>query len=227
MLQACHQFAVELNRPELANAYGSLGSLDGWAGRSGFRAVLPPAGFWPFTLLFGATQVLRVYGGEGVAALIPALYLMGEEDRKPKDIWKHFLRARRNESPRAWILLPGQGHWPKGVSSEENKTTAEDWRAWAANDIVIPWAEAIIQLRLAESVDPKEGSVKLRNLRIQDGWLGDISTGRIAAYNQFEGEKSTASWFPTEGVAKAWAKFSFPDGSSKGNNEKEPEDSNK
>lgn len=92
---------------------------------------------------------------------------------------------------------------------------------------MIPWAEAIIQLRLAESVDPKEGSVKLRNLRIQDGWLGDISTGRIAAYNQFEGEKSTAPWFPTEGVAKAWAKFSFPDGSSKGNNEKEPEDSNK
>ncbi len=130
MLQACHQFAVELNRPELANAPMVL-----WGHSMGGRVAQDFARFAPRRVL-AFHIALRGYPSpeefmeeKEVAALIPALYLMGEEDRKPKDIWKHFLRARRNESPRTWILLPGQGHWPKGVSSEENKTTAEDWRA--------------------------------------------------------------------------------------------------
>ena len=67
---------------------------------------------------------------------------------------------------------------------------------------------------MPEGADAGKGPVELRALRIQDGWLGDINTGRIAAYSQFQGEKSTASWFPNEEVAEAWAGFSFPEGES-------------
>ena len=46
------------------------------------------------------------------AMKVPGLYLMGEADKKPQDIRDHFHRARAAGSPRTWVWLPGQDHWP-------------------------------------------------------------------------------------------------------------------
>ncbi|MGI9244223.1 MAG: alpha/beta hydrolase [Verrucomicrobiales bacterium] len=212
MLKACNQFATELSRPELRHAPLVL-----WGHSMGGRVAQDFVRFSPSRVLAIHIALRKLpsskefMGEEAAPMKVPALYLMGEKDSKPDDIRVHFMRSRSNGSPRAWIRLPGQGHWPKGMSFGKDDTTTEDWRSWAANDVVIPWTEAVIQLRLPESLDSETEPVELRELRIEDGWLGDVETGRIASYTRFKGEKSTASWFPNEEVAKAWTGFSFPE----------------
>ena len=211
ILTACDQFAAELKCPELKHAPFVL-----WGHSMGARVAQDFVRFRP-------SRVLTFHIGlrlgpsskefmeeEADAMLVPGLYLMGEKDRKPKDIREHFARARKEGSPRAWIWLPGQSHWPKGMDFTKDSTTPADWRAWAANDVVIPWTEAMIRLRLPKDSDPGKGSVKLFPIDITQGWLGDIQTGQVTPYNTFPGGKSEASWFPNEKVAKAWAQFSFP-----------------
>jgi len=91
------------------------------------------------------------------------------------------------------------------MSFEEDETTTEDWRAWSANDIVIPWTQAMIDLRLPDNADPRKGPVPLLDPVIEKGWLVDAETAQVACHSEFRGDKSQASWFPSEEVAKAWA----------------------
>ena len=44
---------------------------------------------------------------------------------------------------------------------------------------------------------------------IEKGWLGLIDSGALAPYAKFEGDKSTASWYPNQEVANAWINFAF------------------
>jgi len=208
MLKACDRFAAELDRPELTHAPFVL-----WGHSMGGRVVQDFARYMPSRVL-GFHIALRAFAGpeafmrEGPDSMrIPALYLMGENDNTPTDIREHFVRARANGSPRAWIRLKGQEHWPRGMSMEEDRTSDEDWRAWMANDVVIPWTEAMIRLRLPGDADPCEGPITLLDPVIEQGWLGNTETGRIAACAEFEGDKSQASWFPDEEVARAWAGY--------------------
>jgi hypothetical protein len=92
---------------------------------------------------------------------------------------------------------------------KKNETTPKDWRAWAANDVVIPWTEAMIRLRLPTGGIAKQKPVKLRSIKIEEGWLGSIDSGALAPYSKFEGNKSTTSWYPNREIANAWFKFDF------------------
>lgn len=204
MLDACDQFAVELERPELKHAPFIL-----WGHSMGGRVAQDFARFRPSRVLAfhialrGFPSSEEFMQEEPEAMKISALYLMGTEDQTPADMHAHFVRARTADSPRAWVALPGQGHWPKGMDCEKDETGEEDWRLWVANEVVIPWTQAMIRLRLPE------GAVELRDVRVEQGWLGDVETGQIAPYDAFGGDKSRACWFPSEQVAAAWAKFVF------------------
>lgn len=204
MLTACDQFADELGRPELKHAPLIL-----WGHSMGGRVAQDFARFRPsrvlaFHIALRAFPSTEEFMAEEPAAMkIPALYLMGTEDQTPADMHAHFVRARAAGSPRAWVPLPGQGHWPNGMDFERDETSEEGWRAWAANEVVIPWTEAMIQLRLPE------GAAELRDVRIEQGWLGDVESGQIAPYDAFGGSRSQACWFPNEQVAAAWVKFAF------------------
>jgi hypothetical protein len=212
MLAACDQFAVELERPELKHAPLVL-----WGHSMGGRVAQDFVRFRPsrvlaFHIALRSNPSSEEFMEEEPEAMrVPGLYLMGDEDRKPQDIREHFARARKEGSPRAWIWLPGQEHWPKGMYFDKDETTPRDWRAWAANEVVIPWTETMIRLRLPKDCDPSKGPVKLLPIDNAQGWLGDIKTGEVAPYTTFPGRKSEASWFPNEETAKAWARFSFPD----------------
>lgn len=210
IMAACDQFADELDRPELKHAPFVL-----WGHSMGGRVAQDFVRFRPSRVLAfhiglrGNPSDEEFMDEEPDAMRVPGLYLMGEEDKKPRDIRAHFLRARKQGSPRAWIWLPGQDHWPKGMGFREDNTTPEDWRAWVANDIVIPWTDEMIKLRLPKNADPREGPVKLLEINSKRGWLGNIQSGQIAPSKKFLGSKSDASWFPSEEVAKAWVDFSF------------------
>jgi len=206
ILKVCDQFAEELDRPELKHAPFVL-----WGHSMGGRVAQDFARYRPSRVL-AFHIALRAFPSsaefmreEPDAMKIPALYLVGEHDSTPPDMHAHFVQARIHKAPRAWILLKGQGHWPRGMSFEEDETTTEDWRAWSANDIVIPWTQAMIDLRLPDNADPRKGPVTLLDPVIEKGWLVDAETAQVACHSEFRGDKSQASWFPSEEVAKAWA----------------------
>ncbi|MEM1296757.1 MAG: sulfatase-like hydrolase/transferase [Verrucomicrobiota bacterium] len=211
ILEACDQFAEQLNRPELKHAPFVL-----WGHSMGGRVAQDFVRFRPsrvlaFHIALRSNPSSKESMEEELAATkVPALYLMGAEDRKPDDIRQHFHRARNHHAPRAWIWLPGQGHWPVGMDFKKNETTPVEWSAWVANDVVIPWTEAVIELRMPANANPTHGPVELRELSVDSGWLGEIETGVITPYQNFPGDASKASWFPNQTVAKAWVQFSKP-----------------
>lgn len=216
MLKAGELFAAELKRPELKHAPFVL-----WGHSMGGRVAQDFVRFRPdrvlaFHIALRANPSDAEFMKEEAHALkVPGLYLMGANDGKPADIRKHFKHARNSNSPRAWVWLPGQSHWPQGMHFKTNRTSPENWRAWSANEVVIPWTEAIIRLRLPVTTGSPKGPIKLRDVRLENGWLGEIDTGAIASYAQFDGKRSIASWFPTEKIARAWVKFAFPNRQSK------------
>lgn len=211
ILTACDQFAKNLNRPELRHAPFVL-----WGHSMGGRVAQDFVRFKPsrvlaFHIALRANPSTENFMVEEAAAQqVPGLYLMGQDDGKVQDIREHFTRARQKGSPRAWVWLPGQAHWPKGMHFDKDETTEADWKAWAAHDVVIPWTEAIIRLRMPKDADPAKGPVALLTLETSHGWLGDIPTGWVAAQSRFTGSKSKASWFPNEETAEAWSLFCQP-----------------
>ena len=210
MLKACEQFSGELNRAELKDVPFVL-----WGHSMGGRVAQDFARFQPsrvlaFLIALRANPSDAEFMQEDAKVVkVPALYLMGANDKKPKDIREHFERARQLNAPRAWVWLPGQEHWPEGMDFRKNETNATQWNAWAATDVVIPWIEAMIQLRLPNSNDAVKRPVKLREIELSAGVLGDNQSGDFAAFESFKGMKATASWFPNDDVARAWARFSY------------------
>lgn len=204
--QACNQFALKIKRPELRNVPFVL-----WGHSMGGR-VTQDFVRWNPSRIIAFHIALRAHPSpdefmkeEQEAMHVPGLYLMGAQDNKPQDIQEHFHKARKNNAPRAWVWLPGQSHWPKGMDFQKNETTEEEWRAWAANDIVIPWTETMIQSRLP--VINQKASILLRNISMESGVLAHIPTGEIYPYSLYPGDKSQASWFPNKQIAETWAIF--------------------
>ncbi|MDB4614234.1 alpha/beta hydrolase [bacterium] len=128
ILKACDQFAQNLNRPELKHAPFVL-----WGHSMGGRVAQDFVRFRPtrvlaFHIALRANPTPKELMEEEPEAMgVPGLYLMGAEDKKPSDIREHFRRARRNDSPRAWVWLPGQSHWPNGMSFKKDETSVADW----------------------------------------------------------------------------------------------------
>lgn len=205
MLKACDQFAEQLKRPELKHAPLVL-----WGHSMGGRVTqdfvrYAPSRVLTFIIALRAKPTAEEHMvEEPQARKVPGLYVMGKLDEHPADIRAHFERARAGGSGRAWVWLPGQGHWPKG---RDRPTSFKAWRAWAASDVVLPWIEAMVKLRMPDGADATKGPVKLRGVDLKQGWLGNIETNEIAPYDKYKGDKSKASWFPNADIARAWKKF--------------------
>ncbi|MEN1681951.1 MAG: hypothetical protein AAGJ46_20405 [Planctomycetota bacterium] len=210
MLSACEQFASALDRPELETAPFVL-----WGHSMGGRVTQDFVRFMPSRVvtfhiaLRGHPSSKPFMEEEEVAQSVPGLYLMGAKDGRPKDIREHFESARKRQSPRAWVWLPGQSHWPKGMSFDQDATTPADWRAWSANEVVIPWTEAMIRLRLPKETPPAGETIELLPIDMTRGWLGNPETGHVAPYSAYSGTKPQASWFPSKEGAEAWTSYAF------------------
>lgn len=209
MLKACDQFSETLNRPELKHAPFIL-----WGHSMGGRVAQDFVRFKPsrvlaFQVALRANPTPKELMEEEAAAMdVPGLYLMGENDGKPTDIREHFRRARQHGSPRAWVWLPGQSHWPKGMYFEKDETSVADWRAWAAHEVVIPWTEAMIKLRIPKNADPRKGTIKLLPVDLKKGWLANLRSPKLVPFADSNEIDSESSWFPTEKVAAAWVSYS-------------------
>ena len=73
----------------------------------------------------------------------------------------------------------------------------------------IPWCEAIAAMRLPKYPPRSGGPVKLRDVKLADGWLGqspkiETTLATVAPYNEYEGDKTKTVWLPSRSVAFIW-----------------------
>ncbi|MEM6504322.1 MAG: alpha/beta hydrolase [Planctomycetota bacterium] len=209
ILKACEQFAVQLVRPELRHTPFVL-----WGHSMGGRVAQDFARFIPnrvvaFVIAMRAHPSEPAMMEEEDAAMqIPALYIMGADDNKPKDIYAHYEHARKNGSPRAWVWVPKQKHWPAGMGHEGNQTTESDWNKWSANDLVLPWIDAVVQLRMPVDAEKMDQPIRLRPIQTSKGWLGHLCTNEIMIYRNDDANDPAWSWFPTWQIAECWIEIS-------------------
>lgn len=66
--------------------------------------------------------------------------------------------------------------------------------------VTINWMNTILAFRLP--ADP--WSHPLRDIAETSGWLGNRATGEVAPFDEYPGDRSSASWLPSESTAKEW-----------------------
>jgi hypothetical protein len=126
---------------------------------------------------------------------VPMLFTLGaipDAFKMPPDITNKFLPARADG-------------WPWGLGVQHG--CAHDFGNAAA--LMLPWLNAVIAARLPHAPSVLDAPPKLRDLRLVDGWLGDLGTisnqwAIIAPWSDFKGDRSRAAWFPSRGVAMIW-----------------------
>ena len=123
--------------------------------------------------------------------------------------------------PDAFKMLPG-------IESNFVPARADGW-PWAlglqhgcAHDfgnsatLQIAWMSRIIASRLPSDADTRSVSPRLRDLKLEDGWIGDIGSisnqwATIGPWGEFKGDKSRAAWFPNRAVAYVWRAWQTKD----------------
>ncbi len=75
--------------------------------------------------------------------------------------------------------------------------------------LFVPWMIAVAEARIPKDWDPRSGPPKLRAMRQEDGWLGDRASvegnfATVAAWADYRGDKSLATWLPSRAVACVW-----------------------
>ncbi len=128
---------------------------------------------------------------------VPAMVMCGTVDkyllRSRQDKVVATMRKTRNAAM-CVMMEGGVGHGP-----------ADRGLVW---EFITDFCKAAMRVRLGE-----DG--KLRPVAIEEGWLGAVydfeKGGRqlldIAPYAEFDGDRSTANWFPDEQFAKAWQAY--------------------
>lgn len=216
LLNAFADLAQQSGHPEVVNAPLCLfGHSNATAFVSGFGSKHPERIFaWvAFKSAFGAQfSKPEIYP-------IPGLVISGEKDDSYfQDQLTTVKKLRKeNHALMHMIVEPGGGHWPEGAGG--TKTLA----------IIKAFMRTAFHLRVPPDADPSKGPVKLIDAVEANGWLGKNLDGlrvrdpkfkwswetpvvvgqllEIAPYAQYAGDKSEASWLPTEEYARKWQEF--------------------
>jgi hypothetical protein len=125
----------------------------------------------------------HAYGLNGATPGIPGFFLIGnlDESYRRANITGVFEAGRKTGSPWA-ISIDPYYHGP-----------IVDF------ELMFTWIEAVLAARL-----PLTAGGPLRAMTNTSAWLGDRSTGAIAAYDCYGATVSTASWLPSHATALRW-----------------------
>lgn len=129
------------------------------------------------------------------AATVPHAFTLGaipDDFKMLPGIEASFVPARKQGRP--WGLAVQWG-------------CAHDWGNSAA--LFVPWIVAVSEMRIPKDWDPLAGPPKLKDVRQEDGWLGDRSTvdgsfATIASWADYKGDKALATWLASRYVAFVW-----------------------
>lgn len=128
-------------------------------------------------------------GTNPTIAGIPVLFALGEKDKE--------VVVETQELPKQAFLRYRKINAPWALASEAN--TAHE--TGDTRLLAIPYFDALLTLRL-----PKNGKY-LRPIDRTQGWLGDISTRKIAPTNEYQGYPQQAAWLPNEETARKWQEY--------------------
>lgn len=123
---------------------------------------------------------------------IPVLTVFGEKDGSQMEkLLGKLPVARKSEA-----------HWGLAVQWNRKHEFGQ------ANNLSFVFMEDVIAKRV-----PKEGA-KLTEIPLEEGWLADLETwskdGKIpnvSSWKDYKGDRTKASWFPSERVAMTWRSF--------------------
>jgi hypothetical protein len=195
-------FGEETGHPELSHAPLFL---YGHSNGTGFSAVFPayqPDRVWAWVSMRPGIT-FQVY--QPGAASVPGLIIFGEDDpfltRPTVAENLAVVPALRKNHGAAWnfVVEPGTGHGPGE-------------KTWP---LVFSFLRHTFATRVPSDAEPRRGTVKLRTLSVESGYLGhnwDSAKGgyqdlTIAPYAEFPTDKSTASWLINAAYAADWQAF--------------------
>lgn len=110
-------------------------------------------------------------------------------------------------------FLPARAEgWPWGLGVQWG--CAHDFANSAA--LMTAWVEAAVAARLPADWAPRRGPPALRDIRLEDGWLGDRSTiegtwATVASWKDYRGDRDKATWLVDRSVAFVWRAWQTKD----------------
>jgi len=183
ILEAVHDAASISGHPEIATVpLVVYGMSEGGPEASGFAARNPErvAGLFLHAPL--AVSAVRT----GKALGVPTFVALAELDTHVNNA----AVTAAFEGNRAAGAL-----WGLGVEA----AVRHDELAWAQHGLTFDWINTILDLRL-----PANRSDPLRDVAEASGWLGNRSTGQVAPWASYAGDRASATWLPSQAVAERW-----------------------
>ncbi len=195
-------FGKKSAHPELAHAPLFL---YGHSNGTGFSAIFPAAEgarVWAWVSMRPGIT-FQVY--QPNAARVPGLVIFGEDDP--------FLARPSKEENLAVVPLMRKNHqalWNFAVEPKTGHGPGE--KTWP---LVFSFLCHTFAARVPTEADPRQGSVALKALDVESGYLGqnwDATTGgyqslRVAPFASFSGDKATAVWLINADYATDWQAF--------------------
>lgn len=187
LLAALEELAVESRHAELATAPLLLDGLS-----AGGCFVYAFTRTFPERVIGFRTQKGGCHDTRdgGAAKQVPGFLDIGGVDTQSRCLNLTALFDANRPAGALWTLAvePGKGHVPI-----QNL------------DVMLGWLEAVLALRL-----PATAGGALRPIAEDSGWLGDRETAAVASFDDYEKNRSQASWLPSAQVAADWSAFVSP-----------------
>lgn len=182
---ALAEFARKSGHPELAGAKFCLVGMSAGAGMSVNIARLMPD-----RVIAAGPVCLEVGPRSPESMAIPMLTIFGERDGGQYEKLMARLPEAREQGARFGIAV----QWRRKHEFAR------------ANNLLMPFFDAVIRRRLGK---PGEA---LRDFDERIGWLGNVAEwgegiATIAPFDEYQGDKFKACWFPDATTAKAWQAF--------------------
>ncbi len=192
LLGGLKTLATDLKRPELANVPFVMVGMSAGAGM-----CMKFADQMPDRVIALAPVCLEVGPTNDALRNIPTLSVFGEKDGKQFDLLMGKLTEQRKAGARWAIAVQwGRGHEFGG-----------------ANNLVMPFFDTCIRLRLPADAKLAEGTAKLKEIPEASGWVAVPPTKERPMVEQMlPAAKAVAGgevtcWFPTQDLARAWHGF--------------------
>jgi len=128
------------------------------------------------------------FPGSSAFTSVPGYFFLGELDTRDiaDFVTTTFEQKRARGAVWALAIERGAGHvWVR------------------SHAMIFSWAAVVAAQRLPATVTPG-APVALREVGESSGWLGDRTSFSIAGYSCFTGDKTAASWLPSEQTAREW-----------------------
>lgn len=195
-------FAERSQHPELAHAPLFLYGHSNGTGFSAIFTATEGSRVWAWVSMRPGTT-FQVY--QPGAAQVPGMIIFGEDDgffaRPSKEQNMAVVEAMRKKHDALWhyAVEPKTGHGPGE-------------KTWP---LVFSFLRHTFAARVPADADPRQGPVRLAELKPESGHLGqnwNAATGGyqtlpIAPFAEFTGDKSTASWLLNAAYAADWQTF--------------------